>query len=64
MESTSQPEPMGYLSGGWYVKELKVVKREELVMLRLMKAANRGIRLMLKPIKVQGMEMQEICGLA
>ena len=53
-----------YLSGDWYVKELKVAKREELLMLRLMQAAGNGVRLMLKPTKVQGMRMQEICGLA
>ena len=46
---------MGYLSGDWYVKELKVAKREELPMLRLMKVAGTGIRLMLKPVEVQGM---------
>ena len=39
LESTKMPEPMGYLSGDWYVEELKVAKREELLMLRLMKAA-------------------------
>ena len=38
------PEPMGYLSGDWYVEELKVAKREELLMLRLMKAAGSGVR--------------------
>jgi hypothetical protein len=27
-------------------------------------AAGNGVRLMLKPTKVQGMKMQEICGLA
>ena len=64
LESTRLPEPMGYLSGDWYVKELKVAKREELLMLRLMQAAGNGVRLMLKPTKVQGMKMQEICGLA
>ena len=64
LESTRLPEPMGYLSGDWYVKELKVAKREELLMLRLMQAAGNGVRLMLKPSKVQGMRMQEICGLA
>jgi hypothetical protein len=41
-----------------------VAKREELLMLRLMQAAGNGVRLMLKPTKVQGMKMQEICGLA
>jgi hypothetical protein len=30
----------------------------------LMQAAGNGVRLMLKPTKVQGMKMQEICGLA
>ena len=64
LESTRLPEPMGYLSGDWYVKEMKVAKREELLMLRLMQAAGNGVRLMLKPTKVQGMKMQEICGLA
>jgi len=64
LESTKLPEPMGYLSGDWYVKEMKVAKREELLMIRLMQAAVNGVRLMLKPTKVQGMKMQEICGLA
>ena len=64
LESTRLAEPMGYLSGDWYVKELKVAKREELLMLRLMQAAGNGVRLMLKPTKVQGVKMQEICGLA
>ena len=52
---------MGYLSGDWYVEELKVSKGEGLLMLRLMKAAGNGVRLMLKPRKVKGMKMQEIC---
>jgi hypothetical protein len=57
---------MGYLSGHWYVKELKelkVAQKEELLMLRLMQVAGNGIRLMLKPTKVQGVKVQEICGL-
>jgi hypothetical protein len=33
-------------------------------MLRLVEAAGNGVRLMLKPKKVKGMKMQEICGLA
>ena len=45
LESTRLPEAMGYLSGDWYVKELKVAKREELLMLRLMQAAGNGVRL-------------------
>ena len=52
------------MSSDWYVKEMKVAKREELLMLRLMQAAGNGVRLMLKPAKVQGMKMQQICGLA
>ena len=64
LESTRLPEPMGYLSGDWYVKDLKVATREELLMLRLMQAAGNGVRLMLKPAKVQGVKVQEICGLA
>ena len=46
------------------MKKTKVAKREELLMLRLMQAAGNGARLMLKPAKVQGMKMQQICGLA
>ena len=63
LESTRLAEPMGYLSGNWYVKEMKMAKREELLMLRLMQAAGNGVSLMLKPVKVQGMKMQHICGL-
>ena len=64
LESTRRAEPMGYLSGDWYVEEMKVAKREELLMPRLMQAAGNRVRLMLKPTKVQGMKMQQICGLA
>ena len=32
--------------------------------MRLMQAAGNGIRMMLKPTRVQGVKMQEICGLA
>ena len=46
------------------MKELKVSKREELLMPRLMKATGSGTRLMLKPTEVQGTKMQEIYGLA
>ena len=52
LESTRLAEPMGYLPGDWYVKAMKVAKREELLMLRVMQAAGNGTRLMLKPTKV------------
>ena len=41
-----------------------MAEREELLMLRLTQAAGNEVRLMLKPAKVQGMKMQQICGLA
>ena len=46
------------------MKAVKAAKRQKLLMLKLMQPAGNGVRLMLKPSKVQGMKMQQICGLA
>ena len=70
LESTRVPERLGYLSDtvtGTRVEEMLAPKREELIMIRLMKAARIGIKLMSKQKYVimweELMKMQEICGL-
>ena len=56
LESTRLPEDLGYLAGDWYVEELSIRKREERMMVRLMKVAGTGIKLMLRPGDHQGPE--------
>ena len=68
LESLEEPQRMDLLSGVWYVEGVHVRKREELQMVRLMAAVGKeegteGIRMMLRPEWVDGVELQMIWGL-